>query len=308
MDLNISFETNHIRMDELWLHAYETISSIDGDEIPLATWLYPSVVSTMTLFASSREECKQHLAKGVRCVLNGDVEAYGDAIYFLPRAITRYFTHTGVLLIPEHLLDNFIAFYNIPIASSAEGQVSISPLLLGGYLDAQRLTSLYGRRADPDEISLRLQAYYAARRMNGLGICTDDMGQPLVYENLYSAYFDFMNDDSRSEIGSYVALSSFEILPKDKHILFEALMGLEMYDALFASLLEAGKMGSTMEELSAFLVALVGGICGVSFEAVTRGRFYANPHAPFDMSYRLLIPYHAGVMVFSKDAEIDENY
>lgn len=296
MELSITFETNHIRMQELWLHMTDAFLHFDPDVIPQKAWLNPSVVTTLTLFSPYQEECKTHLMQAIASVVKGNLYALGEAAYFLPRCIIRYHTHTGVLLLPQQMLDAFSAAY----------QQDGTALSLGAYLDVQRLRTLYGISTDPNEISEQLRAYKAEQKVNRDGIAVDLDGNPLLYDNLYATYFDFVSDDFRFEVGRYIALSSFAVPLGDKHILYDALTGLEAYDALFASILETGGASENIEELAAFYMGLVCGLCGVNFEALSRGRYQATPHTPFDMSYTLLIPYQRGVMVFSGGEAQDE--
>jgi hypothetical protein len=72
--------------------------------------------------------------------------------------------------------------------------------------------------------------------------------------------------------------------------------------------LETGEAGEDILSLSAFFMAVIEGLCGVSLSALSRGRYSATPHAPHDMAYQLLVPYHRGVMVYAKEAVYEEDF
>lgn len=291
MELSVTFETNHVHMQELWLHMLDSFLSLDPDSIPEPAWINPVVVSTLTAFSPYQEECKAHLLQAIAAVIKEDATPYGDALYLLPKAIMRYYTHTGTLLVPTQMLDAFCAAYAVTNVSSS--------LAFGAYLDVKRLRTLYGGMHDPLEISFTLQEYKAKQHINRDGVAVDCEGNPLLSDNIHSVYFNFVSDDFRQEVGRYIALSSFDVSTPDKHMLYESLASLEEYDALFAAIIENGRAGDRIEELAAFIWAVIGGLCGVSFEALSRGRYQATPHTPFGMTYTLLIPYQRGVMVFS---------
>ena len=295
MELFASFETEHEILGRRWLQATDAYMSLVWQDLTPAERVHPSVVSAVLLLTQDAQTVQNELLAACQAVALG--ERAGERVFcLLPHALLRFYRQTGNVAPFLPYLDALRVVYTPnPDACSAWE--------LGAYLDIQKLLSHAGRALPKYESGALISAYHA-RRFNGAeALYTAENGEVDLMENLLAGYFDFVTDEARETVCRYLSSESFSVSRENRFLLYEALTNLEAYEPLLATLIEAGDPTTAPTETCAFCTTVIEGLLGVDVSYFGKGLYQAVSHMPHGVRYKLLLPYHAGIMVFVEDDE-----
>ncbi len=262
-------------------------------------WLNPMVVTCSILLSGCAMECRLQLLSFCQAVKEHREAVYGEAIYLLPKTVLQYCRltddHASFREYAQTLQERFDFRTVSPDTETA--------YRAGAYISMRRLSALWNLSVDKWALG-DCMASYQRTLAEQLRHVTENVDACQWMPILLSAYFDFVPDNERERVRNVLASLSF-FVPKDKRcFLYSALCHMEAHEIVFTALLESGSPTS-FTEATGILWTIMADLCGVDFVAMNHGIYHATSEMPFGISYQLVIPYHSGVMHFSRENDYD---